>query len=100
MQIEDEAFFFTRESNFQKPLTREHLTRSLNKNLEKYCQDTQKMAKFTSHSFRHNFITDLWKKSKDIEFVRQVIGHEKISTTQTYIQELSQQEIKAQLNEY
>ena len=40
------------------------------------------------------------EKFKDIEFVRQVIGHEKISTTQTYIQELSQQEIKAQLNEY
>jgi site-specific recombinase XerC len=35
----------------------------------------------TSHSFRIGYITQLWKDSKDIEFVKQSIGHQKLDTT-------------------
>ena len=35
----------------------------------------------TSHSFRRGFITQLWKDTNDIEFVRQAIGHIKVEST-------------------
>ena len=46
----------------------------------------------TSHSFRIGFITQLWKDSKDIEFVKQTIGHRKLDTTSAYIKSLSDSE--------
>ena len=38
-----------------------------------------------SHSFQTSFITQLWKDTNDIEFVRQVIGHFKLDTTSSYV---------------
>ena len=46
----------------------------------------------TSHSFRIGYITQLWKDTKDIEFVKQTIGHRKLDTTSEYINKLSDQE--------
>jgi len=46
----------------------------------------------TSHSFRIGYITQLWKDSKDIEFVKQSIGHQKLDTTLAYVNKLSNQE--------
>jgi site-specific recombinase XerD len=46
----------------------------------------------TSHSFRIGYITQLWKDSKDIEFVKQTIGHRKLDTTSAYVNQLSDQE--------
>jgi site-specific recombinase XerC len=45
-----------------------------------------------SHSFRIGYITQLWKDSKDIEFVKQSIGHQKLDTTSAYVNKLSNQE--------
>ena len=45
-----------------------------------------------SHSFRSGFITKLCKDTKDIEFVKQSIGHQKINSTSSYISELSDQD--------
>jgi hypothetical protein len=42
--------------------------------------------------FRIVYITQLWKDSKDIEFVKQTIGHRNLDTTSAYIKELSDQE--------
>ena len=33
----------------------------------------------TSHSFRIGYISQLWKDTKDIEFVRQTIGHRSLN---------------------
>ena len=46
----------------------------------------------TSHSFRIGYITQLWKDSKDIEFVKQTIGHRELDTTSAYVNKLSDQE--------
>ena len=46
----------------------------------------------TSHSFRIGYITQLWKDSKDIEFVKQTIGYRKLDTTSTYVNKLFDQE--------
>ena len=46
----------------------------------------------TSHSFRIGYITQLWKDFKDIEFVKQTIGHRNLDTTSAYVKKLSDQE--------
>ena len=53
----------------------------------------------TSHSFRIGFITQLWKDSKDIEFVKQSIGHRKLDTTSAYVNSLSDQERQKRMEE-
>ena len=50
--------------------------------------------KWLSHSFRVNYITDLWKRKKDIEFVKQIIVHANIQTTSSYVTHLSLEEKK------
>ena len=52
-----------------------------------------------SHSFRSGFITKLWKDTNDIEFVRQVIGHSKLNTTSSYVQDLSENERQERMSE-
>jgi site-specific recombinase XerD len=46
----------------------------------------------TSHSFRIGYISQLWKDTKDIEFVRQTIGHSTIDSTSSYVSQMSDQE--------
>ena len=53
----------------------------------------------TSHRFRIGYITQFWKDSKDIEFVKQSIGHEKLDTTSAYVNKLSDQERRAQISQ-
>jgi integrase/recombinase XerD len=38
-----------------------------------------------THSFRHAFATELLKASSDLDFVRKVMGHASIKTTQIYL---------------
>ena len=42
-----------------------------------------------SHSFRIGYISQLWEDSRDIEFVKQTIGHRKLDTTSAYVKSLS-----------
>ena len=53
----------------------------------------------TSHSFRIGYITQLWKDTKDIEFVKQTIGHRKLDTTSEYINKLSDQERRERISQ-
>ncbi len=46
----------------------------------------------TSHSFRVGYITQLWKDTKDIEFVKQSIGHRSTDTTSSSVNILSDKE--------
>lgn len=36
------------------------------------------------HSFRHAFAIQLWKKTRDLMLVKQMLGHEQVTTTQVY----------------
>ena len=45
-----------------------------------------------SHSFRISFITQLWKDTKDIEFVRQAIGYSTTDLTSTCANKMTDQE--------
>lgn len=52
-----------------------------------------------SHSFRIGYITQLWKDTKDIEFVKQTISHRKLDITSAYINKLSDQERKKHIDQ-
>ena len=39
-----------------------------------------------------SYISKLWKDTKDIEFVKQSIGHRRMDSTSSYVEMLSDQE--------
>ena len=97
---EPDSYLFTSQSNHSKPLRREIVTIDVNKVLRQVSQQFPNKPNITSHSFRIGFITQLWKDSKDIEFVKQTIGHRKLDTTSAYISQLSDQERKERIECY
>ena len=93
-----DAYLFTSESNHFKKLRREAITRDVNKVMRLVSKQLPGQPNVTSHSFRIGYITQLWKDSKDIEFVKQTIGHRKLDTTSTYVTQLSDQERQKRIN--
>lgn len=54
----------------------------------------------TSHSFRIGYITKLWKDSKDIEFVKQTMGHRTLeTTTSAYVNHMTDQERQKRISD-
>jgi site-specific recombinase XerC len=53
----------------------------------------------TSHSFWIVYITQLWKDSKDIEFVKQTIGHRNLDTTSAYVSQMTDQERQKRISD-
>ena len=72
---EPDSYLFTAEDNHYKPLNRIVITRDVNKVMREVSNQLTSKPNITSHSFRIGFIPQLWKDSKDIEFVKQTIGH-------------------------
>lgn len=93
------SYVFTAESNHDKMLRRETITRDVNKVLRSVSKSCPDQPNITSHSFRVGYISRLWKDTKDIEFVKQSIGHRKIDTTSSYVQQLSDQERQARTSQ-
>jgi len=95
---EENSYLFTSESNHDKPLDRVAITRNVNKIMREVSNQLPGKLNITSHSFRIGYITQLWKDSKDIEFVKQTMGHRNLATTSAYIKELSDQERQELIN--
>jgi len=89
---EPDAYVFTSEANHYQKLRREAITKGVNKVMRSVSKQLPGQPNVTSHSFRIGYITQLWKDSKDIEFVKQSIGHQKLDTTSAYVNKLSDQE--------
>ncbi len=89
---EPNSYVFTSEAQHKKPLGRVVITKDVNKIMHQVSKQLNDKPNITSHSFRIGYITQLWKDSKDIEFVKQSIGHSKLDTTSAYINKLSDQE--------
>ncbi|MFK8006974.1 MAG: tyrosine-type recombinase/integrase [Saprospiraceae bacterium] len=96
---EFDAYLFTSESDHFKKLRREAITRDVNKVMQLVSKQLPDQPNVTSHSFRIGYITQLWKDSKDIEFVKQTIGHRKLDSTSTYVNQLSDQERQKRINQ-
>ena len=96
---EPDSYIFTAESNHYKPLDRVVITRDVNKVMQEVSNQLPGKLNITSHSFRIGYITQLWKDSKDIEFVKQTIGHRNLNTTSAYVNKLSDQERKKRIDQ-
>lgn len=94
-----DAYLFTSESNHFKKLRREAITRDVNKVMRLVSKQLPGQPNITSHSFRIGYITQLWKDSKDIEFVKQTIGHQNLDTTSAYVNKLSDQERRERISQ-
>jgi integrase len=88
---DSDSYIFTAE-NSKKPLAREAFTNLINKFMKDCARKMDQNPYISSHSFRVGFITQLWRDTNDIEFVRQAIGHAKIDTTSQYVENLSEKE--------
>ena len=86
-----DSYIFTAE-NSKKPLSREAFTNLINKFIKDCARKMDDNPNLSSHSFRIGFITELWRDTNDIEFVRQAIGNAKIDTTSQYVENLSEKE--------
>ena len=73
-------------------LSRETITRDVNRVMRSVSRSLPNQPNITSHSFRVGYIFQLWKDTKDIEFVKQSIKHRRIDTTSSYVEKLSDQE--------
>jgi len=96
---ESDAYVFTSEANHYQKLRREAITKGVNKVMRSVSKQLPGQPNVTSHSFRIGYITQLWKDSKDIEFVKQTIGHRKLDTTSAYVTQLSDQERRARISQ-
>ena len=87
-----DSYVFTSESNHNRMLSRETITRDVNRVMRSVSKSIPDQPNITSHSFRIGYISKLWKDTKDIEFVKQSIGHRRMDTTSSYVENLSDQE--------
>ena len=87
-----DSYIFTSESNHNRMLSRETITRDVNRVMRSVSKSIPDQPNITSHSFRIGYISRLWKDTKDIEFVKQSIGHRRMDTTSSYVENLSDQE--------
>lgn len=87
-----DSYIFTSESHHDRKLNRVTITKDVNKVMRAVSNKLPGKPNITSHSFRIGYVTKLWKDTKDIEFVKQSIGHKKMDTTSCYVEGLSDQE--------
>ena len=67
---EPNSYVFTSEAQHMKPLGRVVVTKDINKVMRQVSKQLNDKTNITSHSFRIGYITQLWKDTKDIEFVK------------------------------
>lgn len=96
---EDSSYIFSSQLDHNKHIRREQITKDINKIMKLVSENLIDQPNLKSHSFRTGFITQLWKDTNDIEFVRQVIGHAKLDTTSSYVQVLSEKERQERMSE-
>lgn len=94
-----DSYIFTSQNRHEDILSRETLTREINNVTRQVSDQLPGQPNITSHSFRIGYISRLWKDCKDIEFVRQTIAHQSISTTSSYVQNLTDKERQIKINE-
>ena len=87
-----DSYVFSSERESNKKLRRETITMDVNRVMHSVSKDLSPKPNITSHSFRIGYISQLWKDTKDIELVRQTIGHRSLNATSTYVTHMDDQE--------
>jgi hypothetical protein len=78
--------------NHRKHLDRVGITQDVNKVMRAVSNQLPGKPNITSHSFRIGYISQLWKDTKDIEFVRQTIGDNRLNSTSSYVNQITDEE--------
>ena len=92
-----DSYVFTSDRKPNQMLRRQTITMDVNKVMHSVSNLLPSKPNITSHSFCIGYISQLWKDTKDIEFVKQSIGHQKLDTTSAYVNKLSDQERQEQI---
>jgi site-specific recombinase XerD len=87
-----DSYVFTSDRNLNQMLRRETITMDVNKVMHAVSKGLPSKPKITSHSFRIGYISQLWKDTKDIEFVKQMIDHSSLNSTSSYVNQMEDQE--------
>ena len=87
-----DSYLFTSDRKPNQMIRRETLTMDVNRVMHSVLKGLPSKSKITSHSFRIGYISQLWKDTKDIEFVRQTIGHCRLNSTSGYVNLMTDQE--------
>ena len=87
-----DSYVFTSDRKPNQMLRRETITIDVNKIMHSVSKRLPSQPKITNHSFRIGYISKLWKDTKDIEFVRQTIGHYNLNSTSSYVSQMPDQE--------
>ena len=87
-----DSYIFTSDRKPNQMLRRQTITMDVNKVMHSVSNLLPSKPNITSHSFRIGYISQLWKDTKDIEFVRQTIGHRNLNATSGYVSEMVDQE--------
>jgi len=75
--VTEEHFFLNK---YRKPLS----DRSIERLVEKYSRIAGISKNITPHTFRHTFATHLLDRGADLRTVQELLGHQRITTTQLY----------------
>nr|YP_009028833.1 putative integrase/recombinase protein [Asterionellopsis glacialis]AGH28380.1 putative integrase/recombinase protein [Asterionellopsis glacialis] len=87
-----DSYIFTSDRKPNQKLRRETITMDVNKVTHSVSKLLPEKPNITSHSFRIGYISQLWKDTKDIEFVRQTIGHRSLNATSGYVAHMGDEE--------
>lgn len=87
-----DSYVFTSDRKPNQMLRRQTITMDVNKVMHSVSDLLPSKPNITSHSFRIGYISQLWKDTKDIEFVRQTIGHRSLNSTSAYVTHMDDQE--------
>jgi len=87
-----DLYVFTSNRKPNQMLRRETITIDVNRVMHSVSRGLPDKPNITSHSFRIGYISQLWKDTKDIEFVKQTIGHCSLNSTSGYVSEMTDQE--------
>ena len=87
-----DCYIFTSDKKPNQMLRRETLTMDVNKIMHSVSKSLPSKPNITSHSFRIGYISQLWKDTKDIEFVRQTMGHRNLNSTSSYVSQITDEE--------
>ena len=87
-----DSYVFTSDRKPNQMLRRETITMDINRIMHSVSNLLPSKPKITSHSFRIGYVSQLWKDTKDIEFVRQTIGHRRLDSTSGYVTQMTDQE--------
>ena len=83
-----DSYIFTSDRKPNQMLGRQTITMDVNKVMHSVSNLLPSKPNITSHSFRIGYISQLWKDTKDIEFVRQTIGHRSLNSTSVYVTDM------------